>query len=336
MPFINKVLVALGLVLAIGALGLFVYNQNEKFKKDLDIEKQIVLQKELLDKIVRSQSEYASKKDIEDFIAKSGMSVSAIKDDLSKLKATINAINVVTLSSTDQKATGVGSTGTGVKNPNPPSTTPPATGSCAGACINPDSFGYLSVQQTLSLSEKFGKTTLPIGSVGFSAWQEKPWDLDIKGREYIISSVVGKDEDERSYFYSKVRVVIDGKDYDLPITSAKTKEEYPEAKFSFWNPRLFMGIDGGISLPEASADYVPNISLALSSYGKYKKQPDFSIVQLGLGMSTINQNPKILITPVVYNVGNNIPLVQNLYVGPSFCFDNDGNIGAMIGLRVGL
>ena len=95
MPLYAKILIILGSVLIFGLLGFIIYNQQESAKRQIAIESQIVLQKELVDKIVRSQSEYTSKKDLEEFIKNNGIALSAVKKDLDKLNAQVDSMNII-------------------------------------------------------------------------------------------------------------------------------------------------------------------------------------------------------------------------------------------------
>ena len=207
MPLYAKILIILGSILIFGLLGFIIYNQKESAQRQLAIEAQIVQQKELVDKIVRSQSEYTSKKDLEEFIKNNGVSLTAVKKDLDKLNAQVEAMNIIIVASNSQRITNLSSSSTGPENPDPPVVSICKDGT---PCPNADPFGYLRLQQNRTLSEDFGELKLPIGSVGFSAWKDKPWSIDIKGREYKVSSVIGVDPNQRTYVYNKVSVTIDG------------------------------------------------------------------------------------------------------------------------------
>jgi len=172
--------------------------------------------------------------------------------------------------------------------------------------------------------------------VGFSAWQEKPWSIDIKAREYNVTSVVGTDENQRMYFENKFSLKVDGKEYDVPIKTATTKQIYPEAKFSWWNPQLFMAVDGGVGLSPVRGEFTPGVRVGIMSYGKYKTQPDFSVLQVGGGYGTVSQRPQLVVSPVMYNIGQHIPLMHNTYIGPSLGIGTDGNVSIMGGIAVGL
>jgi hypothetical protein len=288
------------------------------------IEQNVVLQKQLVDGIVRSQASWATREDVEGLIKNSGLNLKAIQKDLDKLNADVSTINIAVATSQGQRGNNVPTIPGSVVNPNP---VDPA---------NPDPFGYVKRQQTLSLNERFGTTELPIGSVGFSAWQKEPWNYDIKAREYHLNTVIGTDENERQYFYNKFVIKIDGKDYTVPIQSAVTEQVYPESKFSWWNPRLFLGIGGGLNITQMQGEFSPNISVSFMSYGRYKTQPDFSILGVGTGYGTISRKLQLILTPVTYNVGQHIPLMNNTYLGPSIYIGLDGGVSFMVDAKVGL
>jgi hypothetical protein len=320
----TKILIWAGAITIISALSFIIYKQIDMSRRQEAIEQNVVLQKQLVDGIVRSQASWATREDVEGLIKNSGLNLKAIQKDLDKLNADVSTINMVVATSQGQRRNNVPTIPGSVVNPNP---VDPA---------NPDPFGYSKQQQTLGLNEKFGTIELPIGSVGFSAWQKEPWNYDIKAREYHLNTVIGTDENQRQYFYNKFVVKIDGKDYAVPIQSAITEQVYPESKWSWWNPRLFLGIDGGLNITQMRGEFAPNVSVSFMSYGRYKTQPDFSILELGIGYGTISEKLQLVLTPVTYNVGQHIPLMNNTYIGPSIYIGLDGGVSFMLGTKVGL
>lgn len=322
MTLFNKILIGLAATLTLGLLFFIAYNQFEISKRQQMIETSVVQQKELLDNIMRSQSSYASKKDVEQFIKDNDVNLKTIQEDLNKLHAEITAINVLVVTSSGQHGTNLPSTGTGSENPNPPSD-------------NKDPFGYQKKTQQLSLSEKFGDVNVPFGTVGFSAWQKAPWSIDILPREYHVTNVIGTDENQRVYFYNKFSVKVDNKSYDVKISRAETLQEYPDSKWSF-NPRLYGGFDAGLNASNVKGEFTPSVSVAMFGYGRYKNQPDISVLQVGAGYGMVSKKPQFVITPFAYNVGKHIPLMNNTYVGPSVQLGTDGGVSVMLGLRIGL
>ncbi len=324
MSLSTKILIWLGAVVLVGALGFIIYKQVEISKRQEAIEQNIVAQKQLVDGIVRSQATWATRDDVERFIKDNNVNLKAIKEDLDKLNAEVTSINVAIATSKGQSGTHIPTKPGPIVNPNPIDPK------------NPDPYGYMKQQQTLALNEDFGTVKVPIGSVGFSAWQEKPWNYDIKGREYKVATVVGTDDNQRQYFYNKFTVKVDNKEYDVPITTATTQQVYPEAKFSWFNPRLYLGADGAVGLNPVRGEFSPNINLQVMSYGRYKNQPDWSLLQVGVGYGVVSERPQITVTPAAYNIGKPIPLINNTYVGPSISVGTDGNVSVGGGIRVGL
>jgi hypothetical protein len=328
MTLSTKILIFISAIAAVCLSVFIIYKQIEVSDRQKAIETEVVKQKELADSITRSLNEYATRKDIEQFAKESNISLKTIQSDMDKLHADIKSINVVTIVSKGVQGTGIGSTGTGPLNPNPP--TLPVN------CPNIDPYAYFKARQDLILTEPFGNKLVPIGQVGFSGWNKGPWTIDIRPRTYNVTSVVGVDENQRQYYYNKFTISVDGKNYDLKIDKAETKQEYPETKFSWFNPRLFMGIDGGLNLSKMSGELAPNLTIGVLSYGRYKSQPDFSFMQVGIGYGTYTNKVQLVINPAAYNVGKHIPLMNNLYVGPSLYFGTNGEVTFMGGVKVAL
>src|SRR5271166_520536 len=304
---LTKILVAIGAIALFGALAFVIYNQQQLKAQQTAIQGQIVSQQQLVDGIMRSQSQYATAADLAKFAADNNINLQAIQDNLKTLNSQLTAINVVTVDSTGQTNNNQPSTGTGPSNPTPPtSTTVTCTPGGTVTCPDIDQFGYQMKQQNLALNEDFGTLKVPFGTVGFSAWQQNPWSDNILPREYSVDTVVGTDENERQTFYNKFTVNVGGKSYDIPITTATTEQQVPTASFSWWNPRLLMGVDGGVNITHVQGEFTPSISLGIMSYGQYKTTPDFSVLEVGVGYGTVNKTAEVVITPVAYNIGKNL------------------------------
>lgn len=329
--FLNKILLGLGAIFLFGTLIFVIVKQVEISKRQEAIETQVTSQKQLADNIMRAQQSWATKQDIEVMAKNNGVDLSVIKSDLSKLNAQVAGINVVTTNSVGQSATNVASTGTQKGGPGP------STIECTGTTVTcPDPFGYLSNQQTLQLNEQFAEVKVPIGQVGFSTWKDHPWDVTINPRSYVMTTVVGKNDEGKEYVYNKLQIKSDDKTYDVKIGSSTFLQEYPDPKFSFWNPRLFLGVSGGLNVSDTKADFAPQLSVALMSYGQYRIQPSWTFLGLGAGWAFEAKKFNFLITPFSYNVGQHIPLTRNIYIGPSVGFDTSGNVSLFGTLNVGL
>lgn len=333
MSLLTKILLSVGGMLVAAALAFIIYTQIQNGKRQAAIEAQMVEQKTLMDGIVRSQTQYTTKADMDKFITDNGVNLKAIQKDLDKLSADVTAVNIIVAESLGQKETNIPSTGTGTPNPKPPK---PTTCPDGTACPNADPYGYQVKTQLLTVNEDFGNIKIPFGTIGFSAWLAAPWSIDILPREYHVANVVGTDENQRMYFYNKFSVKVGDKQYDLPIKTAATEQIYPEARWSWWNPRLFVGVDGGVTLNPVHGEFTPSLDVGIMSYGQYKTQPDFSMLQVGVGYGTVSRHVEFAITPVAYNIGKHIPLMNNTYVGPSLHVSPSGEFSVMGGIRVAL
>ena len=181
---------------------------------------------------------------------------------------------------------------------------------------------------------------MPLADVDFDASKATPWGYNIPERKYNITSVLGTSEDGQHYTYNKFSINTGGKDYDVKIASSKFIEEYPTSKLSWWNPKVFLGIEGALNLshipikPEAT----PNASLSIASYGKTKVQPDLSILNVGVGYGMVSNKPQLMLSPILFNLGkaSGTSLLNNTYAGPGLELTTKGDISVGIGVKVGL
>jgi hypothetical protein len=335
-PTLTKVLVYTGLIALAIAIGVILWQQHQVTVQQEAIQTQMVGMQQLQDNIVRSSSQWATKDDLAAFAKQNSLDLSTIQSDMEKLGAQLTAINEATVNSTGQIATNVPSSSSTPAPPN--SQPPPQTVTCNGQQLPcPDPFGFLHNTQTLQLNEQFSDgTTIPFGSVGFSAWQEKPWQYTIQPREYDVTTTVGVDDQERETIYNKFSIKVANKSYDVKITNSKTLQQYPQASFSFWNPRLFMTAGGGLgvsSLP-LTGSFNAGGTLGIMSYGQSKPNPSWSFLQLGASYQTDTHNVSLIVNPANYNIGALLPkgLVNNTYVGPSVQIDPSGNV--MLGANI--
>lgn len=328
-----KILIFVGMIITLGALGIVLYNQHQLATQQTAIQTEQLAQRQLIDGVVRAQTSWATQADVASLLAANGVNaaaLAAIQADMSSVKANLTTANVVTVNSQAQNTTGQASTGTGLSNPNPLAPT-------VNGCPNPDPNGFMAKEQDFALNEDFGNLKVPFGTVGFSAWQPNPWSTNIAARQYTIDNVIGTDENQRNVVYNQVNIKEGANTYTIPVTSSVTKQVYPTAKFSVWNPRLLLSMDGGVNVNHVRGDFVPNIGIGIMSWGQYKTTPDWSILELGAGYSAVNKTPGLVITPVAYNVGRNLfsPLMNNTYIGPSVTINTDGSFGIGAGLKVG-
>jgi len=333
MSLITKIILAIAGVLVVGAIGFIIYQQIEMHNMQTAINQSVITQKQLADQIVRSQSSYVSKDDLNNFAKQNDINLNTISKDLSTLGASLTGINHVTVNSGGTVATNVGSTSSTPDTH--PSTVP--TVKCNGQdipCPNADPYGYTSNVQHLELNEQFAGATatstvaVPIGNVSFDASSSKPWSEDIYPRTYSVNNVLGTTADGKHVVYNTIQITSNGKTVPINATTGTYEETLPASSFTLFNPRLFLTSGGALNVSHFNGSANLGITMQVSSYGKTLAQPAISILQLGAGYQTGTQNATAIINPVSFNIGGILPkgLMDSTYIGPSYQIDMKGNM----------
>lgn len=337
MPLTTKIVLIIIAVLIFSSIGFVVYKSYQMTQQQAAINKSMVEMKQLQDNIARSQAQYVSKDDLNSFAQQNNLNLTQIQKDLGTLSATVTSINEVSIHSNGSNGTNIPSTNTTPSG----HTEPVPTVNCNGQTINcptTDPNSYYANVQNLQLTEPFSGANVPVGQVAFDASKPAPWSYNIYPRSYDISTVIGTDNDGRHYVYNKFSITSNGKVNSLKITNAKYEEEYPSPSFSFWNPHVFLGVDGGLgvsSLP-LKGEFTPNLSFGFLSYGKTKVSPDWIFGDVGVGYGVVDKKLQFQIMPAQYNLGRVLPFISNTYVGPVLGVGIDGVIYVGGGVRVGL
>lgn len=329
---IKKLGIVSGILLIISLFGVIIYQQFQFSKKQVEIEKSVVLQKQLVDGIVRHQQELISLKDLNDFAKTLDLNMKAIQTDMNKLHAEVVAINTFTTTSEARQEAGPG-----LYVPSPSTALPIVTCPENGICPSVDPYNHYGLKRSYIITEKFKDIFVPFGTISFEASKSPNfWTLETKNRTYTSSTVIGVDEQRRLYGYSQFSINVDGKSYKLNIDSASVKQVYPDPKLSWWNPNLFLGLDAGLNVSRMQADLAPTLNVGIMSYGKFVRSPEWSILQFGAGYSTSQKTFNFVLTPVAINLGQWLPLISNTYLAPSMHVSTQGDISAMLGIRVAL
>ena len=337
MSLSTKILIWLGCVATLGMLAFIIYKQLEISKRQQSIESEVVLQKNLVDGIVRGQSQYSTKEDIKDYISKNDINYKAIQSDLDRVKGDIIGVVTVSFGTKERSGTNQASTGNGKINTNP---IPENTCKDGTPCPNIDKYGYFKKEKLFDVIENYGGNDIKTGLVGFSAWQEQPWSFKMFAKDYKLFSVVGTDENQRNYYYHKLNMTINGATYTLPIQTAESKQEYPEAKWSWWNPKLHLtaGISANLTSSPIEGSFNAGMTFSPFSYGRYKTSPDMTLLQVGAVYQANTRNLSFITNPINFNIGKVVPgnMVSNTYVGPSLQISTNGNFFVGVNLSVGL
>lgn len=199
-----------------------------------------------------------------------------------------------------------------------------------------DPWGYQRAEQRLKLTEPFPcGLEVPWGEVSFQAWQERPWGVDVLPREYRVTVVLARGEDGTQSAYAKFRVTVDGKTFDPPVR-AELAYRLPEPSWH-WGGKLYVGADGAIRVaPWGTGFGQVAVQLSLASWGQTRVLPDWAFLLIGGALDASSGRPSVLVTPAAWNAGKPIPMIDNLYVGPSVGLDVGGAWSVALGARVEL
>lgn len=316
-----KIIFAALIALAFGTLVFIIKAQFDLIDKQKTLQESVIQMKELQDGWIRSSSRYVTKKDLSGFANELGVDLNPIQEDIKKLNAEMKGLSHVVARTSGVKIVEVRSTSEEPRE-NPPNDLE-------------DKYGYLSSTQKLELKEPIGEEQVPVGSVEFKAWKEKPWSAEIVPREYSSTTVLSRNEEGRAIVNNKFQVKVGETTYEIPITQGEVAEVFPDSEFRF-NPRLFVAIDGGIYFNNVRGEITPNLQMSLFSYGKTKVNADWTFLGLGVGYATQENNLAFILSPVRYNISNFIPFTENLFFGPSLTLDLSGNVAILGGIGVRL
>lgn len=322
----TKVFIGVAIVAVISCLFLIIKWQHDLIQKQNAIQTSFVEQKQLADGVTRAQSGYATKDDLNKFAKDLDIKLDPIKKDLNEFGAKVQGVSTVKIVTEGSKVSKASDATSARQDPLTPGEL---------ATENKDQFGYFKATQIVKLNEPFNGEAVPFGEAKFSAWREKPWDIEIYKRQYSIVNVLGVDENGKHYVYNKFSIVAGDKKYDVNITDSKFVEEYPVSKFRF-SPHLYLGVDVGAYVTRVGFEVSPNLEVALFSYGLTTNLPDWTFLGLGFDYATQQQRLGLILSPVNYNIAKHIPLINNTYIGPSISLDTDKNVSLLFGIRVGL
>jgi len=313
-----------GIVAILAGLLVIIKYQHDSLKKLEETQTSILEQKKVGD-TTRAEKSLATQEDLDNLATELDINLDPIKADLKILGANVNGIQV----------TKVITQGTIIKEVSSTITIPGPAKEVEKIVPGTDPFGYQKNTQVLKLEEPFADKSVPFGEVKFSAFREKPWDVTVSGRKYSVINVLGEDDTGKHYTYSKFSIDVDGKSYNVDVSQNKLVEEYPENKFRL-NPILNLGFDFGTHVSNPEFEMIPNLQVSLFSYGKTKILPEWTFLGLGVGYEMNRKNITFVLSPVDYNLGDVLPLVRNLYVGPTIGYDVKGNFSILGGIKVEL
>jgi len=158
---------------------------------------------------------------------------------------------------------------------------------------------------------------------------EKRWKTGTYPLEYYTKIIETENKDGSFNRYAEMHLEnnqmdeTEGNQYPIKLESIEwAKVERKEYSFMPWNPRL------GFGLSITSGYITPTLDISLSSYGRTHRDIDWRFISFGVGVDKDSNDDFVLIgsfEPCSWNIGNFIPLVENMFIGPVGIIDSNSN-----------
>jgi len=329
---ISFVLVFLFVVLIIA--GFFGY--KSLMEENAKLRNEVIEFKKITETLTRSSTKWATKKDLE-----SDLKDIMTKKDLIELQKDLNKLGA--------KLIVVGKTIGVVQNKVSELETSDNEGNetapvklCKETGDPIDVYGYTKKKQIKELKDI---NSAPIAKAEFDASQKKPWNYEVYGKEYKLSTIVGKKDSGQLAFYHQLQYSIPSKDinkfYPINILSSDYKQ-IPKLSKWFWiNPKLDVNFIIGASVYKFANGFGRSnnllsmgvdVGISLSSYGSTKIDSWFRMFRFGLGYNIERQAGSLSFAPFEFNIGKPLPLLTNLYLTPQFSIDTGGALTLNFGI----
>jgi hypothetical protein len=122
-----------------------------------------------------------------------------------------------------------------------------------------------------------------------------------------------------------------GNRYPLKITDVKwAKNPIKTKRFFLWNPRL------AFQALFTNEIFAPSLDISLASYGRTKRDMDWRFIIPSIGATNKYDSTEAVFgfTPIQWNFGNIVPLVENAFIGPTIAWDTEGEVSYGVGFSI--
>lgn len=323
-------------VLLAGALVIGYFAYKSIMDENTRLANEVVAFKKVTEDLVRSSSRWATKDDLDkelsDLMSKEDLK--ALRKDLKELGSRLTAVGktvgeiqgrVSKLESSDQQGE-----------------EKPAVKVCKETGEPIDVHGYTKKVQIKELKDS---NNAPVAQTQFDASKEKPWSYKVYGKQYRLTTVVGKKESGQLTFHHQLQYSVPSKDpnklYSINLVSSSYSQA-PESNKLFWfNPRIDANfVAGGMVYKFADGPGRPNdilsmgvdLGLSLSSYGPTKLDSWFRLFRFSLGYNIERQACLFSFSPITFNIGKPLPILTNLYITPQVSIDSAGGLTINMGI----
>jgi len=316
-------LLVLGLIILAGGvyLGVKLSNAQRDYQNLLD---DISTTHEFLTETLQraSSSKVDSERELLSLAEDNQIDISLIQRDLRSLGAKLEAIAVTTTGTkTLQKTKRPSDEST--PRPDLP-TDPPVLCKEDGRPI--DVHGYTLRSESIYLEDSLG---MKVGKASFLANQATPWSTRTYGLQYKIVNAISKGPRDSLHLHTELFIenpeAHPGASFAIPGISSSLVQVKRRPSFSWRDPRLTLGIGGGIGVhPTFQGTAQAYLGFSFLSYGSFR------FLALSGGFDFINNTAIFSLAPFSYNIGDPLPLLSDLWLSPAVGVDHTGEISVSI------
>lgn len=188
------------------------------------------------------------------------------------------------------------------------------------------------VQEELNVA--FEEVEVPVAEVQVTeegVLNARAYDLDLE-----LNTIITESDTGALSTVSGLTLFSEGNPYAIPIEGTTYYNLRPPDKpdrtrrFNLWDPHIDLSIDAGLwSNPFR---FRPGASLGFSTSSIRRGElPVWRFVRVGVGFST-DQNPYFSLSPATYNLGRNLPVFDDLWLGPGVGINTEGSYIITLGI----
>lgn len=324
MIWLGAILLIIGLIPA----GILFY-QNQRLREQVSqyAENLDINHKNLTQSLQRAQTRRAkNNEDLDLFAEQNKIDLLVIRDDLNSLGGRLEALAV----SEAKTST--------IINKNYYSDSSDSSNTKVPICEEDgrpiDIYSYTKRRENRNLLDSNG---MRVADVSFSAAEKRPWDSKVYGLQYKVLNTIGRGKNKQVILTTELTVenpeVQPGKIFRIKgITSKVLQAPEPPTEFDWWDPSLYLIAQPGIVVYDHITTSL-SLSLAFSiwSYGI-----SWRFLGVSLGYDAFQNAFRASLIPVLYNVGEPLPFLSDLWIGldVGVSHETDISIGLVIGTRL--
>lgn len=273
----------------------------------------------LQDGITKIQAISASKRELESFASSLGLNIDTIRKDLKNVEGQVTLVGSAVAKIEGQ-----------IQKDKPSSSVvshdPPLQPKECKLC---DIYSYTGNIQKYSLNI----WQLPVGEISFDAGKNNPWSLEQYPLNIELALVLTEDKHSKTTAYGMMVVKRTDKPelkMILPVDMKILSINKPEKKWHWWAPHLDLSLDNNFHAQLTPYKFGVSLGFSMCAYGRTLNDNSWRLARIGLGLDS-DYTPNISLHPILYNIGEWIPLLSDAWLSIGLTYNLDLGIVLSLG-----